>query len=63
MTMLTVNADAHPLMRSYHKPGGEKRMVVVLPEVQYDDWLDADPDQSMNFMRQFSSDLMLASAD
>ena len=62
MTMLTVNADAHPLMRNYHKPDDEKRMVVILPPAQYDDWLDAPPDQSMHFMRQFSADLMVASA-
>ena len=61
MTMLTVNADAHPLMRNYHKPDDEKRMVVILPPAQYDDWLDAPPDQSMHFMRQFSADLMVAS--
>ena len=30
-TMLTINADEHPLMRLFHKPADEKRMVVVLP--------------------------------
>lgn len=30
-TMLTVNADDHPLMRNYHRPNDEKRMVVILP--------------------------------
>jgi len=29
-TMLTVNAEAHPVMRRFHKPGDEKRTVVVL---------------------------------
>jgi putative SOS response-associated peptidase YedK len=29
-TMLTVNADQHPVMKQFHKPGDEKRSVVVL---------------------------------
>ena len=29
-TMLTVNADNHPVMRQFHKPEDEKRSVVVL---------------------------------
>lgn len=35
-TMLTINADSHPLMNQFHKPADEKRMVVILPEDQYD---------------------------
>jgi putative SOS response-associated peptidase YedK len=44
-TLLTVNADAHPFMRNYHRPGAEKRMVVALREEQYDDWLNTTADQ------------------
>lgn len=29
-TMLTINADEHPLMRRFHKPDDEKRMLVIL---------------------------------
>lgn len=32
MTMLTINADGHPLMQRFHKPGDEKRSVVILPD-------------------------------
>ena len=39
--MLTIDADDHALMRNFHKPGDEKRMVMILPEAAYDDWLDA----------------------
>lgn len=49
-TMLTINADHHDLMRSFHKPTDEKRMVVILPESAYDAWLDARADESMAFM-------------
>jgi putative SOS response-associated peptidase YedK len=39
-TMLTVNADGHPLMKQFHKPTDEKRMVVILPPQHYEAWLD-----------------------
>ena len=39
-SMLTINADAHPLMHGFHKPDEEKRMVVVLQPGQYQGWLD-----------------------
>jgi putative SOS response-associated peptidase YedK len=43
-SMLTVNADAHPLMARFHKPGDEKRSLVVVPRAAWTDWLTADPD-------------------
>ena len=55
-TMLTVNADEHGLMKNFHKPGDEKRMVVILPVGAYDDWLQAEPAQSMDFMREYAAD-------
>lgn len=45
-SMLTINADAHSLMRLFHRPVDEKRMVVVRPEERYDDWLNAQPDHT-----------------
>lgn len=38
-TMLTINADAHPFMRNYHRVGEEKRMVAILDPGDYDAWL------------------------
>jgi putative SOS response-associated peptidase YedK len=35
-TMLTVNADQHPLMRRFHRPGSGKRAVVNLRPEEYD---------------------------
>lgn len=40
-SMLTVNADEHPLTNRFHKPGDEKRMVVILREDQFASWLTA----------------------
>lgn len=58
-TMLTVNAANHPLMRYFHKPTDEKRMVVILPVDRYDDWLQASPAQSQAFMRPFPANQMI----
>lgn len=60
-TMLTINATSHPLMRHFHKPTDEKRMVVILPEDRYDAWLQARPDHSLEFMRPLPDDQLLAS--
>ncbi len=49
-SMLTINADQHAFMRQFHKPQDEKRMVVILPEERYHDWLQASPEQSRNFL-------------
>lgn len=46
-TMLTVNADDHPLMRRFHKPKDEKRTVVVLDEANIDRWLLASSPEQM----------------
>ena len=49
-TMLTVNADQHPLMKRFHKPGDEKRTPVVIKPELHQAWLDASPDQAMELM-------------
>jgi putative SOS response-associated peptidase YedK len=59
-TMLTINADDHPLMRMFHKPVDEKRMVVVLPPERYQDWLCAAPEHSMAFMRPLPAESLQA---
>lgn len=59
-TMLTINADDHAVMRQMHRPGDEKRMVVILPQGLYGDWLDASVAQSPAFLRQFPADQLVA---
>lgn len=59
-TMLTVNADDHALMKRFHRPGEEKRMVVILHEAEYDAWLDCPPERMMDFMRQYPAELLRA---
>lgn len=50
-TMLTIHAGAHPLMRHFHKPQDEKRMIVILPPARYDDWLKASASESGDFLQ------------
>jgi putative SOS response-associated peptidase YedK len=61
-TLLTINAAHHPLMRQFHKPADEKRMVVILQDNQYDDWLNAEPEQSKSFLRAYPAQDLAASA-
>lgn len=62
-TMLTVNADAHALFRTVHRPTDEKRMVVILAQEDHDGWLDASPTQALDYLRQFPADMLVATAD
>ena len=59
-TMLTINADEHSLMRNFHRPGDEKRMVVILPEGRYEDWLAAPVERTMEFIRPYPADQLMA---
>jgi putative SOS response-associated peptidase YedK len=52
-TMLTIHAEDHPLMRLFHKPADERRMVVILPDSDYDAWLDASPEHSHSFLQPY----------
>ncbi|MBB4867168.1 putative SOS response-associated peptidase YedK [Pseudomonas nitritireducens] len=57
-SMLTINADDHDLMRNYHRPDDEKRMVVILKDSDYHSWLTATPQSAREFFTQFpASDL------
>jgi putative SOS response-associated peptidase YedK len=55
-TMLTINADNHPFMRNFHDPRKEKRMIVILQEEDYDDWLAGHRREEL--IRQFPAENM-----
>ena len=61
-TMLTINADTHALMRNMHRPGEEKRMIVILPQAVHNDWLDAPMHQSMALLQPFPADKLVATS-
>lgn len=54
-TMLTVNADAHALMSQFHKPGDEKRSVVMLEEPLQ--WLSPELHEPLALLRPPGSPL------
>lgn len=60
-TMLTINAQDHALMRLFHKPADEKRMVVVLAPDNYQSWLVATPAQSRDFLLLCPADALVTS--
>jgi putative SOS response-associated peptidase YedK len=55
--MLTVNADRHPLMQRFHRPGEEKRMVVVLHPDDYAAWLSCPVAEAPRFLRPWDGPL------
>ena len=60
-TSLTVNAEAHRLMRRFHKPADEKRTVVVLDGRALDAWLEADSVEDVRvLLRPCADELLVA---
>ncbi|AMG45542.1 DUF159 family protein [Achromobacter xylosoxidans] len=59
-TMLTINADQDPLFKDYHQAGKEKRMVVILPEGAYQDWLTAPAADTRDFLVPYPADRLVA---
>ncbi|BDC37782.1 hypothetical protein PTKU15_10790 [Paraburkholderia terrae] len=60
-TMLTVNSDEHPLMKRFHKPGDEKRSVVIVPPTQFGDWLSCQStDDARSFLQLYPAEAMHA---
>lgn len=60
-TMPTVNADHHTLMSRFHKPGEEKRSVVILPHDDWHAWLTCrDPELARTFLRLYPAEKLVA---
>jgi putative SOS response-associated peptidase YedK len=60
--MLTVNADGHPIFERMHRPGDEKRMVVILEGDEHDAWLAGRPDEARRFFRPYRGPLVAHAA-
>ena len=61
-TMLTINADGHPLMQRFHKPDDEKRMLVILDPGQIDDWLHCPVEEADHFFVRYPAERLMAKA-
>ncbi|HEU4460864.1 MAG TPA: SOS response-associated peptidase family protein [Methylibium sp.] len=55
--MLTVNADEHPVMKRFHKPGDEKRMVIILKPEQYLPWLTCGIEAATSYFARYNGPL------
>ena len=45
-SMLTLNADEHPVLKRLHKPDDEKRSLYIVSPNEYDVWLSATPEEA-----------------
>ena len=55
--MLTVNADGHPVFQRMHRPGEEKRMVVILHPDDYGRWLSCPVEEAARFFKRWPGPL------
>lgn len=62
-SMLTINADEHALMRRFHKPGEEKRMLVMLEPHQYLDWMQGALVNDEAVYQPYPAERLVAQAD
>ncbi|MBX3611924.1 MAG: SOS response-associated peptidase family protein [Hydrogenophaga sp.] len=58
-SLLTINADGHELLGRMHRPGDEKRMLVVLPSEHWADWLRADHTQALAMLQRTPPGLLV----
>jgi putative SOS response-associated peptidase YedK len=58
-TQLTINADDHPFMSHFHRLGEEKRSLVIVPNADYDEWLECkDPERARTYLQPDPAGLM-----
>ena len=57
-SLLTINADHHPVMKHFHKPNDEKRSIVVLQDNDYTKWLNASHNQAKDLLTLAPNDFL-----
>jgi putative SOS response-associated peptidase YedK len=50
-SLITINADKHPVMRMFHQPDDEKRTIVCLQPEYFHAWLDATTEQAIELLQ------------
>lgn len=61
-TLLTRNADGHPLMGRFHKPEDEKRSVILLDPHELPAWLGCNPTEAPGWMHPLPLEWVTAEA-
>ena len=59
-SMLTINADGHPIMKHFHKPDDEKRSIVVLNDSNYLPWLHANQGEAKTMLNLAPNGFLLS---
>jgi putative SOS response-associated peptidase YedK len=59
-SMLTINADGHPIMGRFHKPADERRSLVVVPQQAWQDWLTATADTARSMLTEMPVDQFIS---
>lgn len=54
-SLLTINAEADPLMCRFHAPGHEKRTIVIVDPADDACWLDGDPARARELLHGFAA--------
>lgn len=63
-SMLTINADPHPVMNRFHAPGDEKRSVVLLADDDVQHWLERGREQDLRaLIAPFPPELVRTACD
>ncbi len=61
MTMITVNAEGHPVLSRTHKPDEEKRPAVILRPDDREEWLTtSNVDAARAMLQLYPADEMVA---
>lgn len=55
MSMITVNVEGHAIMSRMHKPGDEKRSIVILRRDDWEEWLTTTNGEAARTMLQLPS--------
>lgn len=50
-SMLTINADGHPVMGRFHAPGDEKRSLVIVAPEDREGWLNATAQKAEDYLK------------
>ena len=61
-SMLTINADNHPVMKHFHKLDEEKRSIVVLSDSNYIPWLNANHTEANTLIKLAPSGFLISEA-
>ena len=55
-SMLTINGDGHPVMGRFHRPGDERRSLVVVDSSNWLDWLNATTEDATKLLLPMDPD-------